>query len=91
MALFETGRWVFTPGALEKVFHADMIFAVRRHRDGDWGEAINDDPHDKALNDACLKHGGRLFSCYTDCRGTKFYIITEADRSVTTILLPDEY
>ena len=59
-----------------------------RHMAGDWGEL---DEHDWKENEAALEHGFRLFSRYVTPGGTKFYVITEHDRSVTTILLPEEY
>ena len=55
---------------------------------GDWGEV---DEEDKRLNDAALKDGTRLLSAYVTSRGAGLWIITEADRSATTILLPSEY
>ena len=66
----------------------DAGAALRRHRQGDWGEL---DPHDRAENERALTAGGRLFSAYTAGNGTRFYIITEGDRTVTTILLPEDY
>ena len=55
---------------------------------GDWGEL---DEEDKTANDEALKTGERLLSAYKSATGTKFWIITEADRSVTTILMPEDY
>jgi hypothetical protein len=60
---------------------------LRRHVRGDWGDL---DLADKAANETALKHGGRILSAY-DTQGGRLWIITEADRSVTTILLPEEY
>ena len=59
-----------------------------RHMAGDWGEV---DAEDKAANDLALMDGSRLLSAYTTTKGQKLWIITEADRSVTTILLPSDY
>ena len=64
------------------------MLAIHRHAVGDWGEL---DPEDRKENDLSLKQGFRVLSAYTDREGTKFWIITEADRSVTTFLLPAEY
>lgn len=62
--------------------------ALSRHITGDWGEV---DAEDKRANDQSLIDGSRLLSAYRSQDGTKFWIITEADRSVTTVLLPEEY
>jgi hypothetical protein len=59
-----------------------------RHATGDWGEMCDDD---KQSNEAAIGHGTRLLSAYRLCDQTKVWIITEADRSATTILLPEEY
>lgn len=63
---------------------------LKRHLAGDWGELTDDD---KQANQQALKYGDRLFSGYDICAGdeTRLWIITEADRSVTTLLLPDDY
>jgi hypothetical protein len=59
-----------------------------RHARGDWGDV---DAHDKRANDAAVKQGTRIVSAYVLDDGTRVWIITEADRSSTTILLPEEY
>jgi hypothetical protein len=64
-----------------------MAYLVR-HIAGDWGDV---DAHDRRENELSLVHGFRLLSAYTLNSGTKIWIITEADRSVTTVLLPKEY
>ncbi len=61
---------------------------LQRHAAGDWGEV---DAHDKAENEYSLQQGFRLLSAYRLADGTKIWIITEADRSATTLLLPEEY
>jgi len=61
---------------------------LQRHAAGDWGEV---DAHDKTKNEYSLQHGFRLLSAYRLADGTKIWIITEADRSATTLLLPEEY
>jgi hypothetical protein len=65
-----------------------MLGALRRHASCDWGELCAED---KASNDQALQYGGRLMSAYRTPTGVKFWIITEADRSATTTLLPEEY
>jgi hypothetical protein len=61
---------------------------LARHANGDWGE-VNE--HDRQANDYASEHGLRVLSAYTLRTGQKIWIITEADRSMTTILLPEEY
>lgn len=85
---FRLGQTVITPGALQKLDPLDVHAAMSRHVTGDWGDV---DEHDRNENEFALGKHLRLFSVYHDQNGTKFWIITEADRSVTTILLPDEY
>ena len=85
---FPLGRTVTTPGALATVPNEEMQAALRRHHIGDWGDL---DEQDRQENESGLRNGFRLFSAYRTTAGVKFYIITEHDRSVTTILLPDEY
>jgi hypothetical protein len=85
---FAVGRLVATPGALDAVPLAEIAAALDRHRAGDWGDVSN---ADRAANDASLSGGRRLMSAYRTEAGVTFWVITEADRSATTILLPDEY
>jgi hypothetical protein len=82
------GRFVATPAALAALTHLDMRRAIQRHQVGDWGELC---PEDLASNDRALECGGRLLSAYHSEAGIKFYVITEHDRSVTTVLLPEDY
>lgn len=86
--LFPLGQLLMTPGARDGVPPNEMFHALRRHARGDWGEL---DGHDLEANNRAIKDGGRLLSAYRTKSGTKFWIITEADRSSTTVLLPDEY
>jgi hypothetical protein len=83
------GRIVATPGALQVLREEgeDPLNYLTRHRSGDWGDL---DIHDRRENERSLKHGWRVVSSYSVGEGC-IWIITEADRSVTTILLPDEY
>jgi hypothetical protein len=89
-SLFSLGRVVATPGALaalEDAHQLPVIF-LGRHVTGDWGDCGKEDA---ALNDAAVTDGTRLLSVYGTARGVKIWIITEADRSSTCILLPEEY
>ena len=90
IARFPLGRIVATPGALAALEEAGEIpdTFLKRHVTGDWGEV---DEHDRQENEFSVAHGFRLLSAYTVTNGTKLWIITEADRSATTILLPSEY
>lgn len=87
---FSPGSVVATPGVLD-AFRAsgdDPLAYLVRHTAGDWGEL---DEHDRKENELSLEQGWRLLSAYTLSNGVRFWIITEADRSSTTFLLPDEY
>lgn len=86
--LFPLGTTVATQGVLRELTSDDIITALRRHQVGDWGDV---DKEDSASNDCALQDGGRLFSVYHTSSKVKFYVITEWDRSVTTVLLPHEY
>jgi hypothetical protein len=89
--LFLLGSIVGTPGALEALGRCGISGAefVRRHACGDWGEM---DTEDTDANNRAALEGTRTMSAYTLPDGkTKIWVITEADRSATTLLLPDEY
>ncbi len=86
--LFELGRAVSTPGALEALTREDIGKALARHHRGDWGDV---DRHDWRENETSLRESSRLLSVYQGTNGTKFWVITEADRSSTCVLLPSEY
>ena len=88
---FELGRVLITPGAKQAMDEAGISFAslLSRHAAGDWGEL---DEEDKAANDSALASGeDRILSSYPLLTNEKIWIITEADRSATTALLPSEY
>ena len=86
--LFNPGTIVATPGALELAEQGiDLLSYLQRHLHGDWGDLC---PEDKAENNHSLRLGFRLLSAYQTPFGA-LWIITEADRSATTFLLPDEY
>ena len=86
--LFPLGETVITANALGQVHPADVCAALKRHACGDWGGLSATDEAENALS---LKEGFRLLSAYSDRNGTKFWIITEADRRSTTVLLPEDY
>ena len=85
---FPLGQIVMTTNAQATLHGEDILSALARHAACDWGEVDDEDKHS---NDQALQEGSRLLSAYTDRQGVKFWIITEADRSVTTILLPEDY
>lgn len=85
---FSLGRVVITQTAASALPPEDVAAAVRRHQRGDWGDL---DSHDTRENELSLEQGARLLSVYHASNGTKFYIITEWDRSATTVLLPEDY
>ncbi len=87
---FDLGQLVMTPGAgdaMQAAGHIPPEFLLR-HKHGDWGEL---DEEDRLENERALAHGGRLFSAYSTRREEKLWVITEWDRSATTMLLPTEY
>jgi hypothetical protein len=90
MIRFELGRVVATPGALRALERTEQLPAefLDRHVNGDWGEVPDED---KQENELSVEHGFRIVSAYTTSAGEKIWVITEADRSYTTILLPSEY
>lgn len=89
-AKFVTGTIVATPGALQVLEEVGVNPAtlLRRHIQGDWGDL---EEHDREMNRIALTDGLRLFSAYEVSAIHVVWIITEADRSVTTFLLPSEY
>ena len=88
IARFRLGKIVATPNALSKLSQDDVLRAIQRHQSGDWGDV---DAHDREANDRALIEDTRLFSVYHPAAGPKFWVITEADRSVTTVLMPEDY
>lgn len=85
---FPLGQVVATPNVIEQIGNEDLLGALMRHARCDWGDVCKDDHH---LNEEALVEGYRLFSVYHSKAGKKFWIITEADRSVTTMLMPEDY
>ncbi|MCB9310392.1 MAG: hypothetical protein H6567_10075 [Lewinellaceae bacterium] len=98
VSVFETGSLFMTSAIFgatleHRPFHAFISKCISRHRSGDWGDCCSDDA---ALNDTALQDGGRLFSVYHIPQGlyaleSKVWIITEHDRSYTTVLFPSDY
>lgn len=84
---FPLGELVITSNAQAQLEPDAVQAAIARHVAGDWGEVC---PDDAQLNEDALKHGDRLLSVYRSGDLT-FWIITEADRSVTTVLMPEDY
>ncbi len=87
-AKFPLGQLVVTQNALDLIPTKEIIVAVTRHSHGDWGDLQDEDRQE---NEFALAKSFRLFSVYHASNGTKFYIITEHDRSITTVLLPSDY
>ena len=85
--LFKPGRLVCTPGASEVFTSLEIGQFIERHLRGDWGDL---DQEDKFSNERAVRDGSRLLSAY-ETDDDRVYVITEADRSVTTVLLPEEY
>ena len=90
MQKFPLGQTVATPGALEALEASGQTpdFFLDKHVQGDWGTV---DDEDKRANDQALIDGERIVSAYKTLLGEKIWVITEADRSVSTILLPEDY
>jgi hypothetical protein len=88
--LFDTGFIVRTPGALLALIEAQVSESslIERHQAGDLGELCDED---WSANTRAIECGGRVFSSYRVQANTKVWVITEADRSITTLLLPSEY
>jgi len=88
--LFDTGFIVRTPGAMSALIESQLTESrlIERHQSGDFGDLCADD---LAQNRNAILLGGRVFSSYRIDPRTKVWVITEADRSVTTLLLPSEY
>ena len=93
--LFRLGRLVMTTNLQRRLqetdpgnWESDLKSLIDKHVSGDWGDLDN---HDRVENTRSLENGGRLFSAYITEKGLKVWIITEADRSCTTALLPEDY
>ena len=86
--LFRLGVVCSTPAVQTLVGLSDMLGALKRHLCGDWGDV---EPDDAKANDEAVREGTRILSVYQSTSGHTFWIITEADRSATTIILPEDY
>ena len=85
---FKSGSMYISSMAITRLNPDDVGDAVERHFNGDWGMVCESDAE---ANEMSLLHGLRILSIYEDCDGIRFWIITEADRSATTVLLPSDY
>ncbi|MFN8495705.1 MAG: hypothetical protein U0350_49390 [Caldilineaceae bacterium] len=87
---FPLGQVLMTPDAIAALAEANQwwMTLLACHAAGDWGNLPEED---RRANERTLKQGGRLFSAYTLSTGQRLWVITEADRSATTLLLPAEY
>ena len=85
---FGLGQMCITAAAAKAVPPDEVVKALARHAAGDWGDL---DAHDRAANEQALREGGRLLSVYQTAEGCRFYVITESDRRLTTLLLPEDY
>lgn len=88
--LFDLGQTVITIGAKEALEDSNEspLKFLARHRVGDWGEVCKEDREE---NEFSLRNGYRLLSAYRTDKGERLYVITEANREITTLLLPGEY
>jgi hypothetical protein len=84
---FPLGSIFATPGAM--ALEVDLAGYLRRHQGGDWGDELCKE--DREANESALRHGSRILSCYRTPAGDRLYIITEWNRSMTTVMLPSEY
>ena len=89
-SLFELGQIVATPGALEALDlgAVNAWVLLRRHQSGDWGDVPHEDAEENVRS---VKRSRRILSSYPLNEDIRIWVITEADRSVTTLLLPEEY
>ena len=84
---FPLGQLAITSNASLRLSTEEVLTALRRHTSGDWGDLC---PEDTLANDIAVEHGGRLLSAYGHGEH-RFWLITEADYSATTVLLPEDY
>jgi hypothetical protein len=87
-ARFRLGRIVATPNAVEQISSLEITQAIARHQSGDWGDI---GVKDRQKNETALLQGLRIIPVYHSGKNLKFWVVTEADRSITTILLPADY
>jgi len=87
-AKLELGTLAISPGVKRLLVASDVQRGLARHQRGDWGNVCEEDA---ALNDEAIRLGTRVMSVYAAHESGSFWVITEADRSVTSLLLPEEY
>lgn len=85
---FDIGQTMITLNALANLTQEDILGALYRHIEGDWGDLCSED---RQVNETALRNELRLLSVYRSKSGTAFWVITEAHRNTTTVLLPEEY
>jgi len=85
---FELGRICVTSNAMTALETLEIVGALARHASGDWGTVLAED---WLANERAVRDGDRLVSVYHTAAGVKFYVVTEWDRRVTTVLLPEDY
>lgn len=85
---FQPGSIYITRAAAHQLQQSDVQTGLRRHLHGDWGDVCDED---RGENEVALREGYRLFSVYHAADGTRFWVITEADLSYTTVMLPEDY
>lgn len=85
---FQPGRVCVTAAAAAALAPTEILHAISRHVNGDWGRL---DKHDREVNERALATRGQLMSVYQACDGTGFWVITDAGWEFTTVLLPEDY
>lgn len=85
---FALGSLYLTEGIQELLTHEQVRAVLYRHGAGDWGDL---DLEDREANERALEDGSRVLSRYHAADGRAFWVLTEGDRSATTVLLPEEY
>ena len=85
---FPSGQILITPNAMSQLTSSEVLVALKRHLTGDWGDCC---PEDRQANDQALELGGRVFSVYHSAEQQTFWIITEADHTLTTVMMPEDY
>jgi hypothetical protein len=88
IAKFRLGQLVSTQNVMSQLTQEDILMTIRRHQAGDWGDVTE---NSQQANERALIEHTRLLAVYHAASGIKFWLITEADRSVTTVLLPEDY
>lgn len=84
---FALGLFCITPEAFDALSADEILTAVRRHAAGDWGNVYQDKWQE---NDSAMRDGGQLFSVYESSCGRKFWVVTTAERNLTTVMLPEQ-